>query len=60
MFDVVIEFFSKKDGAFAGSMKTSLPYYYYNNDEIVEIPVLSLRKIVPYLPHEVHYLVRAI
>lgn len=60
MFEVVIEFFSKKDGKFAGMMKTALPYYFYDhdNDGIVDISVISLRKIVPTLPHEVHYLVR--
>jgi hypothetical protein len=59
MFEVVVEFFNKKDGAFAGMMRTALPYYFYNGSEIItDISSASLRKMIPSLPHEVHFLVR--
>lgn len=59
MFNVDVELFDKNDGSFAGIFHTVLPQYFYNDNEfIVDIDLLTLRRMIPDFPQEVHYLVR--
>lgn len=61
MFEVLVEFFRKDDGTFAGTMRTALPYYFYHGEDIItDISSAALRKMIPSMPHEVHFVVRAI
>lgn len=59
MFEVIVEFFRKENGAFAGMMRTALPYYFYDGDNIItKLSSGELRKMIPSLPHEVHFVIR--
>lgn len=59
MIDVIIEFYKKQNGKFAGIMRTALPYYFYHGDDIIgDISTSALRKIIPSLPKDVHFVIR--